>query len=64
MGKFWTLGSYVGKKRDLVDLKGLRSQYETMLEHKIRDWKNAPERIAELDIKIAKLEEKIRREDN
>ena len=55
MGNFWTFGSYVGKKRDLVDLEGLRDQYETMLKHKIRDWKNAPERIAELDIKIARL---------
>lgn len=60
MGKFWTLGSYIGKKRDLVDLTGLRDQYETMLKHKIRDWKNAPELIAELDIKIAKLEGEIK----
>ncbi len=55
MGKFWTLGSYIGKKRDLRDLEGLRDQYEIMLKHKIRDWKNADEKIAELDIKIARL---------
>ena len=60
MGNFWTFGSYVGKKRDLVDLKGLRDQYKTMLEHKIRDWKGAPEKIAELDIKIEKLEQEIK----
>jgi len=60
MGKFWTLGSYIGKKRDLRDLEGLRDQYETMLKHKIRDWKKAPEKIAELDIKIAKLEGEIK----
>ena len=60
MGKFWTFGSYVGKKRDLVDLKGLRVHYETCIKHKIRDWKIAPERIAELDIKIAKLEQEIK----
>ncbi len=58
--KFWTFGSYVGKKRDLVDLKGLRDQYETMVKHQIRDWKGAPEKIAELDIKIAKLEGEIK----
>ena len=59
MGNFWTFGGNVVKKRDLVDLTGLRDQYETMRKNKIRDWKNAPERIAELDIKIAKLEQEI-----
>ncbi len=60
MGNFWTLGSYIGKKRDLRDLEGLRDQYEIMLKHKIRDWKNAPEKIIELDIKIARLNGEIK----
>jgi len=61
---FWTFGSYIGKKRELVDLKGTRDLHQSNLDHKIRTWKIAPEIIADLDIKIAKLEEKIRREDN
>ncbi len=59
MGNFWTLGSLVGKKRELVDLKGLRDSYKVQLDHKIRDWKIAPEEIAKLDVKIAKLEQEI-----
>jgi len=60
MGKFWTLGSLVGKKRELVDLKGRRDLHESNLKHEIRDWKIAPELIADLDIKIAKLETEIK----
>jgi len=56
---FWTFGSYIGKKRELVDLKGMRELHKSNLKHKIRDWKIAPELIAELDIKIAKLEKEI-----
>ncbi len=56
---FWTFGSYIGKKRELVDLKGMRDTYQVCLDHKIRDWKNAPEEIAELNKKIAKLEQEI-----
>lgn len=56
---FWTFGSYIGKKRELVDLKGTRELHKSNLKHKIRDWKIAPELIAELDKKIAKLEKEI-----
>ena len=59
MGKFWTFGSYIGKKRSLVDLKSMRDQYQSNLDDKIREWKIAPEIIADLDIKIAKLEKEI-----
>ena len=60
MGKFWTLGSLVGKKRELVDLKGIRDLQQSNLDHKIRNWKVAPEEIAKLDVKIAKLEREIK----
>jgi len=59
MAKFWTFGSYIGKKRELVDLKGMRDLYQVALDNKIRDWKIAPERITELNKQIAKLEQEI-----
>jgi len=57
---FWTFGSYIGKKRELVDLKGMKDLYQSNLDNKIRDWKIAPQRIADLDKKITKLEKEIK----
>ncbi len=59
MGNFWTFGSYFGKKRKLVDLKGMRDEHQSALDHKTREWKIAPELIADLDEQIAELEKEI-----
>ena len=59
MGKFWTFGSYIGKERKLVDLIGMRDEYQWNLDHKVRDWKIAPETIAELNKEIAKVEREL-----
>ena len=59
---FWTLGSLVGKRRKLVELKSTRETHASNLRLKIRTWKIAPEIIADLDRKIAKLEKDIAKE--
>jgi len=59
MGKFWTLGSLVGKKRKLVELKSAKETQESNLRLKIRTWRIAPQIIADLDKEIAELEQEI-----
>ena len=49
MGKFWTLGSLVGKGRKICELKSERERHQSNLDHKIRSWKISEQEIARID---------------
>ena len=55
--------AWLGNKRRLDELLGIRDIYVTMIEHKRRDWKECEKCLPSIDEEIAKVREKIRREE-
>ena len=58
MGKFWTLGSLVGKSGRIAHLKSERARHKSNLDHKISSWKISEKEIAKIDKELAELGEK------
>lgn len=54
---FWTFGSYIGKGREIADLKSHKARHQSNLDHKISSWKISEEEIAKIDKRLAELEE-------
>ncbi|MGI0055892.1 MAG: hypothetical protein ACREAK_00800 [Nitrosarchaeum sp.] len=67
MGKLKRMLGYsawLGNRRRLDELLGMKDIYENNVRKKIRDWKEAEKCIPVLDAKIAELREKIAREED
>jgi len=56
--------AWLGNKRRLDELLGQKSEYEYVIEHKIRDWKECEKCLPSIDEEIVRVREKIRREEN
>ena len=59
MGKFWTLGSLVGKGRKICELKSERERHQSNLDHKIRSWKISEKEIARIDAELEQLRKEV-----
>ena len=58
---FWSFDSYIGDKRRLAELLGEKEEYEIAVHDKHRDWKGCEASLPEINRKIARVQEKIRR---
>jgi len=56
--------AWLGNKRRLDELLGRKEIYENLIEKKIRDWKECEKCLSSIDEEIARVREKIRREEN
>lgn len=56
--------AWLGNRRRLDELLGRKEIYEHLIEKKIRDWKDCEKCLPSIDKEIAKVREKIAREDN
>ena len=61
--KFLGYSAWLGNKRRLDELLGRKEIYENMVRKKIRDWREAEKCLTSIDEEIAKVREKIRREE-
>jgi len=56
--------AWLGNRRRLDELLGQKREYEYLIEKKIRDWKECEKCLPSIDEEIAKVREKIWREEN
>ena len=56
--------AWLGNRRRLDELLGRKEIYENLIKKQIRDWKEAEKCMPSIDKEIAKVREKIAREEN
>ena len=56
--------AWLGNRRRLDELLGRKEIYDNLIKKQIRDWKEAEKCMPSIDKEIAKVREKIAREEN